>query len=778
MRRALFLTFLFALSFCFLIDHGYSTELGKAVGYFTDGPVQGLTYKTPTQSGTTDSMGRFEFLTGETVTFSIGDFVLGSAPGSLQMTPAQLVPLPKGEGPRERSGPLNDPRRVTNQAITNMARFVQSLDNDGNVENGIVIDESARSAVGQYSNKIKFDQDAGSFTKDRRVRALFKELKLALRTPAQARNHLRRSLYGIHKSTDVKVPMRDGSYLPADIFRPIDIGAPDEYPIIMSTGAYGKIFGGHGCICNEEDALKAEETEDAYFTHLDTSRDDVLGGGMNKVTPYSQEHFETINTIDYVPNGYVVVRTDERGICNTPGTFEQFSLQEAEDYYDAIEWLAKQPWSNGRVATNGGSYYGMNSFNVAQLQPPSLKAMIAVDGDIDSYRDYIYTGGGLYNLFNFNACITCVDGKQYSMREGSGKCNTVDWIKIAKENPFYDPAIYGPKGSLTISPDPSNIVVPFFTHVNVQSGIHLRGTSELFIHAASQNKKFALLDEIGGFHGLGEFTKQYMDFLDYWLKGIDNGVMAEPPVQIQVLTGYPGYYWLHENEWPIARTRYTKFYLDASPSSWNDGQKSQFLKMSTKAAASDSSTTYAGDVKPDIPCYESGVSFVTDPMPEDTVIAGYGKVVLYVSSTTEDMAVHAAVRAVDENNQEVLYRLARSPSTLGHYSPFQRGELKVSHRKLDPDRSTIYRPYHTHLEADYQPLTPGKVVEAQIELWPGTALIKKGWRIRLDVQPVPGCGGGTLVDLDQSYQAGSSNTIYTGPQNMSYLQLAVVPDRE
>jgi predicted acyl esterase len=142
------------------------------------------------------------------------------------------------------------------------------------------------------------------------------------------------------------------------------------------------------------------------------------------------------------------------------------------------------------------------------------------------------------------------------------------------------------------------------------------------------------------------------------------------------------------------------------------------------------------------------------------------------------MAIHAAVRAVDENNQEVLYRLARSPSILGHYSPFQRGELKVSHRKLDPDRSTIYRPYHTHLEADYQPLTPGEIVEAQVELWPGTALIKKGWRIRLDVQPVPGCGGGTLVDLDQSYQSGSSNTIYTGPKNISYLQLAVIPDRE
>jgi predicted acyl esterase len=114
---------------------------------------------------------------------------------------------------------------------------------------------------------------------------------------------------------------------------------------------------------------------------------------------------------------------------------------------------------------------------------------------------------------------------------------------------------------------------------------------------------------------------------------------------------------------------------------------------------------------------------------------------------------------------------------LGHYQPFQRGSLKVSHRKLDPEKSTIYRPYHTHLEADYQPLTPGEIVEAQVELWPGTALIKKGWRIRLDVQPVVGCAWSDpdIVDLDKSYQAGSFNSIYTGPDHLSYLQLSVIP---
>ena len=83
------------------------------------------------------------------------------------------------------------------------------------------------------------------------------------------------------------------------------------------------------------------------------------------------------------------------------------------------------------------------------------------------------------------------------------------------------------------------MTVPFFTHANVQSGIHLRGTSEAFIHAASKNKQFALLHETGGMHGMGQFTKHYLDFFDYWLKGIDNGVMEQPPVEVRFLQVIP-----------------------------------------------------------------------------------------------------------------------------------------------------------------------------------------------------------------------------------------------
>jgi predicted acyl esterase len=765
MQRLWTISLLGFVACCSLLPcKGYSQKNEHhAVGYFTDGPVQGLTYRSPTRSGTTDNKGKFEYSVGETVTFYVGDFILGSAPGSKRMTPAHLVTV-LADGFMGRKMPIaaGDTKKVTNRAVINMARFVQSLDRDGEIENGIVIAPSTSKIVSKYSGRINFDQDEESFTMDSNVAALFKELNLGLRNPSQARNHLRRTLYGIHKTTDVKIPTRDGSYLLANVFLPVYSGGAEKYPVVMSLGAYGKMFGGHGCICDQEDAMKAEELEDTYFAN---------------VGPYSQEHFETVNTVHFVPKGYALIRIDGRGVCNTPGFYKQFSLQEAKDYYDAIEWAGKQPWSNGRVGINGSSYYGMVAFNVASLQPPSLKAMLPIDGDVDPYRDHIYSGGGLFNLFEHVANVCCVGGEEYEFNDGPDKCSALDWVSMAKANPFYDPALYGPEGSINMLADLSKMTVPFFTHANVQSGIHLRGTSEAVVHAASKAKKFALLHETGGMHGMGQFTKEYLDFFDYWLKGIDNGVMDEPPVQVQILTGYPGYYWLYENEWPIARTQYTKFYLDAAPVSWNDGQRTDFMKMSNSPPTVEGWRSYSGDVKPDGPCYASGVSFVTDPMPEDTVIAGYSKLVAYVSSTTKDMAVHAAVRAVDEENREVLYLTTPSTPILGHYAPFQKGELKVSHRKLDPVKSTDYRPYHTHLEVDYQPLNPGEIVEIQVEIWPGTALIKKGWRIRLDVQPIPGCEGGTLVDIDQSYQAGSSNTIYTGPEHLSYIQLPIIPAR-
>ena len=140
------------------------------------------------------------------------------------------------------------------------------------------------------------------------------------------------------------------------------------------------------------------------------------------------------------------------------------------------------------------------------------------------------------------------------------------------------------------------------------------------------------------------------------------------------------------------------------------------------------------------------------------------------------MDVGASFRVMGENNREVNFSAPGSLRDVPASEIFSGfwGAMRVGHRKLDPKWSTDWRPIYTYTKADYQPLKQGEVVQTQIELWPDTAVVKKGQRMRLDVQPTSGCGRRRLA-YDPSYHARAENTIYTGPNHPSYLQLPVIP---
>ena len=253
--------------------------------------------------------------------------------------------------------------------------------------------------------------------------------------------------------------------------------------------------------------------------------------------------------------------------------------------------------------------------------------------------------------------------------------------------------------------------------------------------------------------------------------------MDQPPVTLDVRLPNGGWATRFENEWPLARTQYVKYYLDAiNPEGTGI--------MSLTPSGEERKTTYSADVYRGaggsrLGCSEYGVSFVTDPLTEDVEIAGYMKLGMWVSSTSTDMDIFATLRVTDENNKEVFYNSLNSQP-----SPIMVGFLKVSHRKVDPGRSTVYRPHHTHLKTDYQPLNPNEKVQVEVEIWPATAVIKKGHRIWLTIQPHDSCfaawggpNGAYLHAYDESYHKDAWNTIYTGGTEPSYLQLPVIPPK-
>ena len=225
----------------------------------------------------------------------------------------------------------------------------------------------------------------------------------------------------------------------------------------------------------------------------------------------------------------------------------------------------------------------------------------------------------------------------------------------------------------------------------------------------------------------------------------------------------------HENEWPLARTQWTKYYLDAETHT-----------LSTASQSVDSAASYA--------CFDDGVTFMTAPLEDELEITGPIASKLWVSSQTTNADLFVVVRAFTSDLQEIVFQGALDPCT-----PIAQGWLRVSHRKLDPDLTLPHRPYLTHDEE--QPMTPGEVYEVDIEIWPTCIVLEPGTRLAVTVRGkdyvYPGkssinlgmyenwTGSGPFTHDDPRDRPGdvfgANVTLRTGPARQAYVMLPVIP---
>ena len=164
-----------------------------------------------------------------------------------------------------------------------------------------------------------------------------------------------------------------------------------------------------------------------------------------------------------------------------------------------------------------------------------------------------------------------------------------------------------------------------------------------------------------------------------------------------------------------------------------------------------------------------GVSFETEPFPADTEITGPVNLVLWVSSSTEDMDIFATIRNIGGDGKDI-WEVGQQQQPV----PVTKGWLRVSHRKLDKKLSLPYRPYHTHDERQF--LKPGRIVQVQVEVWPTCMVFGKGHRLRLDIQPRDGVGSAPYTHYSADYNTGA-NTIHTGGNTASYVLLPIIPPK-
>jgi len=158
-------------------------------------------------------------------------------------------------------------------------------------------------------------------------------------------------------------------------------------------------------------------------------------------------------------------------------------------------------------------------------------------------------------------------------------------------------------------------------------------------------------------------------------------------------------------------------------------------------------------------------------MEQETEITGPIVLALWVSSTSEDMDIYATLRNIGPDGKDVF-----EVGSQGQPVPLTKGWLRASHRKLDPERSLPYRPYHAHDERWW--LKPGEPVECQVEIWPTSIVLGKGHRLRLDIQPRDGIGSAPYTHYQADYNLGAENTIYAGGDKASYLLLPVIPPKK
>ncbi len=528
--------------------------------------------------------------------------------------------------------------------------------------------------------------------------------------------------YNVKTLKNVMVPMRDGTRLAADIFLP-DIQG--KFPSILEYIPYRK--------------------------------DD-------RTTPgHSIHHY-------FAQRGIGGVRLDIRGTGASEGyVTDEYPPVEHQDGYDAIEWLAKQSWSNGKLGMWGISYGGYTSIQVALTQPPSLKAIAPMYATDDRYADGDqYRGGAKRGLLSTGTYPCAMIGMNAlpPYPEYSGE----DWLRIWEEHlekntpyilEWLDKQVDGPYWKECVGRRYDQIVCPTFV---------IGGWMDHFVNAMVRlyaNLKVPKKLLMGPWpHQTPDiaipgpnidFARELVRWFGYWLNDEQSGIMEEPPVTVYVqqfsrparIRKSTKGYWRYEEQWPPARTEFLTWYLreeralrkDAVTASSSDYDSFEY----SPAVGMDGGPWYGGRpfVMADDQRTDDALSLVydTEPLKEEVEILGFSHVIIHVSSTAKVAFFVPRLCDVTQDGTSVLV---------------SKGILNATRR------NSFEKP---------EPLEPGKIYELDIQLDATSWVFEKGHKIRLAIS------GSDWPDIWPSpYE--TTNIIFRDAAHRSRLVLPVLPKQE
>jgi putative CocE/NonD family hydrolase len=571
---------------------------------------------------------------------------------------------------------------------------------------------------------------------------------------------------------NVPITMSDGVVLRANVFLPSTGG---RLPTILTVTGYNKdAFNPTGTECDGQQSIAGDEP-------------------------------------NLAEKGYAVMVLDDRGTGASGGKWESWDARTQQDYKEVLTWLQSQPWSNGSVATTGGSYMGITSFLVAEAdlariaegRPRAVKAIWADIPMADAYRDVTFQGG-TSNASFIPLWLGLVGGLS-ALPPSSLSANPeeaaslylehlLDNVEFGGEHvvgaalgeePAYDGPFYRLRSPVVHA---GELTIP----VVVQGGwwdLFQRGEPLLWESLKHSTDRVLFMSPHYHTTSGPEMEDPHLkeQWFAHWLLGVNNGVQKTPRVNLYPINGTR---WEHFSHFPLPETSYQRLHLSGEPSgsgaisvhdgslmsatpSSEGGDEAPLLPASSPcsretaqwtAGAASTSTCDTNNTT-----YEaSSLTYTTAPLSGGMKFAGLITGDLWAKLSTTDATLVAVLSDVEPSG-------ASNQITAGFLMASQRAvDKKLStYTRYNGERLMI-RPWHPFTKASQQPVAPGEPTEYKIEIYPTSAIVKAGDRLRLTIGTA-----NTFSDVPDlptlGQELGGTITVLHGPRYDSTVLLPITP---
>ncbi|MDR1572227.1 MAG: CocE/NonD family hydrolase [Clostridiales Family XIII bacterium] len=507
---------------------------------------------------------------------------------------------------------------------------------------------------------------------------------------------------------DVMIPMRDGVRLAIDVYRP-DNAEGEKFPVILCIGEWGK------------------DGQDCLAWYIDYPQDYF-------VSPFWNGSLEGGDFTYTVPRGFVHIIAEPRGLGNSEGVDLGDSTQHnPKDMQDIIDWATKQPWSNGKAVMMGPSSYGRATLVGGADPHPNMVAIRPSEGPSHLYDNFSGIKDSMF--YNVHQGLHSYDQLQvnsnlhpeyrllpkyltaYSKEEGQKLVQEILDDPDVKWNPKFYPQVKYPTVSHQLvdeliylnHPTPVNsglgdIKLPMYIGACWNNDIYCWATFECFrksTQVPDEHKKLMIFPPMNAARPFYWFCDEDVRWNEYWTKGIDNGIMDEPRVKIFTMGVNK---WKFENEWPLARTQYTKFYLQPGGGLSPDGAPAPATESWTQQAPYMDATVYC-------------LRYATPALEKDMEITGHMALRFDAEIDTDD--TNWLIDVIDLHPDGSRFLVAA-------------GYLKAKFNTIDEDKSLDYYPCHKRQEPI--PIVPGEVNRYEIAIMPTSCVFQKGHKMELIVR--------------------------------------------